>query len=166
MSTGAPRCNYLPLVRGEGGPAHDRQGEHVVYVYDSLRFPFFRAEAYHQFHRNAVLRRSLPPWYTGALKQQQVADRNELSATRERLRQSEETARIAQAVCDRVRVEASDEHGATPRDPGNKCLISRDLTTPHLIGSYWIFGPILDRKIDQNRPKIGSKRSCVFDLVL
>ena len=63
-----------------------------------------------------------------ALKQQQVADRNELSATRERLRQSEETARIAQAVCDRVRVEASDEHGATPRDPGNKCLISRDLT--------------------------------------
>ena len=62
----------MPLVRGGGGPAHDRQGEHVVYVCDSLRFPFFRAGAHHQFHRNAVLRRSLPPWYTGALEQQQA----------------------------------------------------------------------------------------------
>ena len=57
----------LPLRRGRGGPDHDRRGEGVVYVYDSRAFPFFRAEKYHQFHANVVMRRPVPATYTGRL---------------------------------------------------------------------------------------------------
>ena len=44
----------MPLVRGEGGPSSDKEGEYIVYVYDSTLFPFFRGEAHHQFHPNTV----------------------------------------------------------------------------------------------------------------
>lgn len=39
------------------------------YVYDSLVYPFYRAEGYHQFHTNDVLQRPLPDSYTKTLKQ-------------------------------------------------------------------------------------------------
>eukprot|EP01047_Picozoa_sp_COSAG01_P043891 COSAG01_NODE_3925_length_5528_cov_46.489225_2_plen_63_part_00 len=42
-----------------------------VYVYDSLVFPFYRGERFHQFHPNTVLRRALPRSYTSDLKQAQ-----------------------------------------------------------------------------------------------
>ena len=45
----------MPLVRGEGGPSSDKEGEYIVYVYDSTLFPFFRGEAHHQFHPNTVI---------------------------------------------------------------------------------------------------------------
>ena len=76
----------MPLVRAEGGPGTyplptsyfllhpsyfvlkaamtrpsfagaDKEGEYIVYVYDSLAFPFFRGEAHHQFHTNDVIGR-------------------------------------------------------------------------------------------------------------
>mmetsp|Transcript_30686 Transcript_30686/g.57441 ORF Transcript_30686/g.57441 Transcript_30686/m.57441 type:complete len:333 (+) Transcript_30686:103-1101(+) len=55
----------MPLRRGAIG---DSEGEFVVYIYDSLQYPFFRGEAYHQFHTNDVIRRPVPSSYTGMLK--------------------------------------------------------------------------------------------------
>jgi peptide methionine sulfoxide reductase MsrA len=63
----------MPLLAGQGGRDGDAQDNYVVYVYDSLAFPFFRAETYHQFHTNDVLRRPVPPSYTDALKSAQEA---------------------------------------------------------------------------------------------
>lgn len=56
----------MPLLRG--APSGDTQGEYVVYVYDSLRFPFFRAEESHQFHENSVIKRPVPREYLVDLK--------------------------------------------------------------------------------------------------
>ncbi|KAL1508835.1 hypothetical protein AB1Y20_004930 [Prymnesium parvum] len=47
-----------------------------------------------------------------ALREEQVAERLEMAAMRERLRESEEVAKLAQAVSERSRAEAADEHGA------------------------------------------------------
>lgn len=58
----------MPLVAGRGGPAHDHEGEYIVYVYDSATHPFFRAEGAHQFHVNSVIGRPVPASYTRTLK--------------------------------------------------------------------------------------------------
>eukprot|EP00746_Dinoflagellata_sp_MGD_P066702 gnl/MRDRNA2_/MRDRNA2_276017_c0_seq1.p1 gnl/MRDRNA2_/MRDRNA2_276017_c0~~gnl/MRDRNA2_/MRDRNA2_276017_c0_seq1.p1 ORF type:complete len:356 (+),score=49.24 gnl/MRDRNA2_/MRDRNA2_276017_c0_seq1:112-1179(+) len=60
----------MPLVSGAGGPG-DNEDDHIVYVYDSVEFPFFRGEDYHQFHTNDVLGRPVPRNYTGDLKDAQ-----------------------------------------------------------------------------------------------
>jgi hypothetical protein len=71
----AANVNGMTLADGGGGPPHgDDQGEFVVYVYDTALFPFFRAENYHQFHTNDVLRRPVPNSYTQALKDVQEAE--------------------------------------------------------------------------------------------
>ena len=49
-------------------PAQDTIDEGTLYVYDTAIFPFYRAEQYHQFHENTVLRRSVPSAYTVDLK--------------------------------------------------------------------------------------------------
>lgn len=61
----------MPLIRGAGGPGSDREDDHVIYVYDTVPYPFFRGEPDHQFHKNDVLGRSVPRSYTGDLKQTQ-----------------------------------------------------------------------------------------------
>jgi hypothetical protein len=48
---------------GHGG-REDVQDQDVVYVYDSLKFHFYRAEQYHQFHPNTVIHREVPEQYT------------------------------------------------------------------------------------------------------
>ena len=63
----------MPLVLGAGGPSSDLEGEYVVYIYDSLAHPFYRAEATHQFHANDVVRRYVPPSYTRDLKATQTS---------------------------------------------------------------------------------------------
>jgi len=60
----------MPLLNGS---ASDLQDDFVVYVYDSLRFPFFRGEAYHQFHPNDVVGRPVPDSYLHDLKKTQAA---------------------------------------------------------------------------------------------
>jgi len=55
----------MPLI--EGGPG-DSTDEGVVYVYDSNSYPFYRAERYHQYHRNVVIGRSLPSSYMGTAR--------------------------------------------------------------------------------------------------
>jgi peptide methionine sulfoxide reductase MsrA len=61
--------NDMPLVEGgEDGGRGDDEDEYQVYIYDSLEYHFYRAEAYHQFHPNVVLHRAVPPSYTGMLK--------------------------------------------------------------------------------------------------
>mmetsp|Transcript_22470 Transcript_22470/g.52926 ORF Transcript_22470/g.52926 Transcript_22470/m.52926 type:complete len:353 (-) Transcript_22470:156-1214(-) len=55
----------MPLLRGAVG---DSEGEYVVYVYDSMQYPFFRGEAHHQFHPNNVIQRPVPLSYTSTLK--------------------------------------------------------------------------------------------------
>jgi len=62
----------MPLIRGTGGTNGDTEDEYVVYVYDSMAFPFFRGEAYHQFHTNDVLGRPVPKSYTSDLKMAQT----------------------------------------------------------------------------------------------
>ena len=59
----------MELIDGMGGTNGDTQDNYVVYVYDSLAFPFFRAETFHQFHTNDVLNRPVPTSYTVQLKQ-------------------------------------------------------------------------------------------------
>ncbi|CAK9050572.1 unnamed protein product [Durusdinium trenchii] len=59
----------MPLRRGAIG---DSEGEFVVYVYDSVQYPFFRGEASHQFHPNSVIQRPVPASYTGDLKATQA----------------------------------------------------------------------------------------------
>ena len=61
----------MPLVRGQGAP--DTIDEQTIYVYDTETFPFYRAEQYHQFHTNNVLRRPVPDSYTRDLKNTQAA---------------------------------------------------------------------------------------------
>jgi len=62
----------MPLIRvALDGPGDDTEDDHVVYVYDSNDFPFFRGEASHQFHKNSVIGRYVPPSYTRTLKQVQ-----------------------------------------------------------------------------------------------
>lgn len=51
------------LVGGAKGETGDSVDEGVVYVYNSIEFPFYRAEQYHQFHTNDVLGRQLPQEY-------------------------------------------------------------------------------------------------------
>lgn len=63
----------MKLRRGRGGPARDLDDNHVVYVYDSREFPFYRAEGYHQFHRNLVIQRHVPRTYHEGLKRVQEA---------------------------------------------------------------------------------------------
>lgn len=63
----------MPVTRGKGGLDGDTEGEYIVYIYDSNTFPFFRGEAYHQFHRNSVLGRPVPSSYLVDLKQVQEA---------------------------------------------------------------------------------------------
>ncbi|CAK0834366.1 unnamed protein product [Prorocentrum cordatum] len=59
----------MPLIRANGGSTgDDTEDEYVVYVYDSLVYPFFRGEAYHQFHENSVIGRPLPASYLSTLK--------------------------------------------------------------------------------------------------
>merc|ERR1712232_1327565 len=62
----------MTLKRGTGGTADDTEDEFVVYVYDSLQFPFFRGEASHQFHPNSVIKRHVPSSYTQTLRQIQT----------------------------------------------------------------------------------------------
>jgi hypothetical protein len=62
----------MTLKRGTGGTKDDTEDEFIVYVYDSMRFPFFRGEAYHQFHPNSVIKRPVPASYTQTLKEVQV----------------------------------------------------------------------------------------------
>ena len=38
-------------------------------VYDSLEFPFYRAERYHQYHKNVVINRDLPDSYLSSARQ-------------------------------------------------------------------------------------------------
>lgn len=61
----------MPIAEGKGGPREDLQDERLAYVYDSLRYHFYRGEAYHQFHVNRVLGRPVPSAYTGDLKRAQ-----------------------------------------------------------------------------------------------
>mmetsp|Transcript_41832 Transcript_41832/g.98049 ORF Transcript_41832/g.98049 Transcript_41832/m.98049 type:complete len:387 (+) Transcript_41832:69-1229(+) len=61
----------MPLIRGYGGPGDDTKDDYVVYIYDSLEYPFYRAEASHQFHTNDVIGRPVPESYTRTLKQVQ-----------------------------------------------------------------------------------------------
>lgn len=60
----------MPLLDGS---ANDLQDEYVVYVYDSQDFPFYRGEAYHQFHPNDVVMREVPRTYLEDLKETQKA---------------------------------------------------------------------------------------------
>jgi hypothetical protein len=55
----------MPLLEGgaNGDPSGDTLDEGVVYVYCSITYPFYQAEAYHQFHPNWVLNRDLPAQY-------------------------------------------------------------------------------------------------------
>jgi hypothetical protein len=55
----------MPLLEGgaNGDPSGDTLDEGVVYVYCSITYPFYQAEAYHQFHPNWVLQRDLPAQY-------------------------------------------------------------------------------------------------------
>ena len=65
--------NAMPLVEGgEDGGRGDDEDEYQVYIYDSLQYHFYRAEAYHQFHPNTVLRRPVPSSYTSTLKDVQA----------------------------------------------------------------------------------------------
>lgn len=68
----AANIHKMPLIRGSGANRGDTEDEFVVYVYDSLQYPFFRGEASHQFHRNSVLKRPVPASYTGELKRVQA----------------------------------------------------------------------------------------------
>eukprot|EP00931_Biecheleriopsis_adriatica_P062611 TRINITY_DN37778_c0_g1_i3.p1 TRINITY_DN37778_c0_g1~~TRINITY_DN37778_c0_g1_i3.p1 ORF type:complete len:358 (-),score=50.25 TRINITY_DN37778_c0_g1_i3:157-1230(-) len=63
----------MQFARGVGGLEGDVEGEFVVYVYDSVQFPFFRGEAHHQFHTNDVIKRSVPSSYKKTLKGVQEA---------------------------------------------------------------------------------------------
>lgn len=56
------RANLHNMGLRRGG-AHDTIDEGIVYVYDSVYYPFYRAERYHQFHENKVLKRELPSEY-------------------------------------------------------------------------------------------------------
>lgn len=48
---------------GSNGPMDDTIDEGVVYIYCSILNPFYRAEQFHMFHPNVVLKRDLPPEY-------------------------------------------------------------------------------------------------------
>lgn len=61
----------MKLLRGRGGPASDLEDNHVVYVYDSRDMPFYRAEGFHQFHRNLVIQRHVPRSYHETLRRTQ-----------------------------------------------------------------------------------------------
>jgi hypothetical protein len=39
------------LVEGKGNDG-DTLGKQIVFVYDSLKFPFYQAEVYHQYHND------------------------------------------------------------------------------------------------------------------
>ena len=58
----------MKLIEGKGSNFGDIEGEFIVYIYDSKEFPFFRAENYHQFHTNDVLKRELPLSYVQDVK--------------------------------------------------------------------------------------------------
>ncbi len=58
----------MELIEGKGSNFGDVEGEFVVYIYDSLIFPFYRAENYHQFHTNDVVQRQVPISYLQDLK--------------------------------------------------------------------------------------------------
>lgn len=64
----AANSHGMRLQRGAIG---DSEGEFVVYVYDSVEYPFFRGEEYHQFHPNNVIQRDLPASYLVTLKKVQ-----------------------------------------------------------------------------------------------
>jgi len=65
--------NNMPLVEGgEDGGRGDTEDEYQIYIYDSLVYHFYRAEAYHQFHTNTVLHRPVPSSYTDTLKGRQA----------------------------------------------------------------------------------------------
>jgi len=55
-------------MRLQRGAIGDSEGEFVVYVYDSVTYPFFRGEESHQFHPNTVIQRELPLSYLVTLK--------------------------------------------------------------------------------------------------
>jgi len=59
----AANTHGMPLVSGLGGPGDDCEDQFVVYIYDSIKFPFFRGETYHQFHKNDVVGRYVPQSY-------------------------------------------------------------------------------------------------------
>mmetsp|Transcript_64361 Transcript_64361/g.119646 ORF Transcript_64361/g.119646 Transcript_64361/m.119646 type:complete len:394 (-) Transcript_64361:140-1321(-) len=59
---------HMPLLQGKGANDGDDQDEYVVYIYDSNEYPFYRAEASHQFHTNDVVGRPVPDSYTRTLK--------------------------------------------------------------------------------------------------
>jgi len=60
--------NKMQLREGSGD---DGDNLNVVWVMDTNRFPFYRAEQYHQFHRG-LGRESFPPEYLRDLKQAQA----------------------------------------------------------------------------------------------
>merc|ERR1711865_314341 len=47
----------------DGDSTGDSIDEGVVYVYDSLEYPFYRGERYHQYHKNVVMHRDVPESY-------------------------------------------------------------------------------------------------------
>merc|ERR1719330_1728426 len=67
----AANIHQMPLIRGAGGPGSDSEDDHVVYVYDTEQYPFFRGEASHQFHANTVIGRAVPASYTRTLRKTQ-----------------------------------------------------------------------------------------------
>ena len=56
----AANVNKMRLI--QGGGKGDEVDEYVVYIYDSLQFPFYRGETYHQFHQRNVMG---PSFYVG-----------------------------------------------------------------------------------------------------
>jgi len=63
----------MSIKVGDGGLKDDSIDEGVVYVYDTVDFPFYRASTWHQFHTNDVLGRYVPPSYTQDAKNAALA---------------------------------------------------------------------------------------------
>lgn len=63
----------MTLTQGHGGEVTDSADEGIVYVYDTLLFPFYRAQNFHQYHTNDVLGRPLPPSYTSTARNAAVS---------------------------------------------------------------------------------------------
>lgn len=50
VETAAEKAGFT-LVEGKGNDG-DTLGKQIVYVYDSIKFPFYQAEVYHQYHND------------------------------------------------------------------------------------------------------------------
>jgi hypothetical protein len=63
------QANLHCMELREGSGVRDLVDEGIVYIYDSIKFPFYRGEQYHMFHPNLVLERDLPAYYMTDAKQ-------------------------------------------------------------------------------------------------